>query len=283
MGIFQRKVVVAIGQAGAAGKQFEDLRVAFRIQMSRGRTPHEGTIRIWNINPVSAALLEGPAPTVILSVGYGDSADPENIIIPRQIFVGDVIRNGVRLQKEGPDRILTIEAKDGGFAYQSARVNLSFATATNFTAIFNAVAGAMRLPVGTQIIQPEVALTQGGTFSGSARDVLDRIADSTNSTWVITDGVLSIFPRGQAEASNFVPQFSSQTGNLIGSPQKKDRSGVQIRGLLDASIRPGSSYSVQSAAINGVFVADDVTFTGDSGFGNDFYVDIVGKPSGLSV
>jgi hypothetical protein len=279
-GVWGRHVSVSIGQAGVAGLALADLRCAFEVKMSKGSNPHTATIRLWNPNPLTLALLEGPLPTVGLRVGYGDAQIPGGgVVIPRQIFLGEVVKDGLRVEKEGRDRIATIEAQDTPGAYQLTRIVLTFPSAVALSAVVAAVAGALALPVGSIVVAPDVVLSQGGAFQGGARDVLDRIAASTGSHWWISDGVFFFGPAG-APVPSVAPVFSSLNGNLIGSPVKKDRGGVEVKALLDASLRPGGAFVVQSSTINGTYVASDVQFVGDSGYDLPFYVKAIGKLPG---
>jgi hypothetical protein len=281
-GLFGRRVVLSIGQAGVAGLALADLRVAFRVSMSRGGNPHTASIRVWNPNPVTLALLEnGPLPTVSLAVGYGDPLLPGGGPgIPRLIFLGEVVRDGLTIGREGPDRIAEIEAQDSPGAYQLGRVALTFPTSVSLSAVVAAVVAQLLLPVGTIAVVPDVVLTQGGTFAGAARDVLDRIAASVNGDWWISDGVFFfVSPRG-APAPGLAPLFSSIQGNLIGTPKKKDRGAVEVKALLDASLRPGVPFVLESLFLKGTYTASDVEFVGDSGFDTPFYVRATGELPG---
>lgn len=269
MAIFGRKATVTIGQAGAPGVALTGLRVAFRVEMSQSSVPHSAMIRLWNPNPASVALLEaGPLPTVLLAVGYGE--------IPRLVFTGDVVKDGLTVRKEGPDRIVEIEAQDGGTAYQTGTVNLSFATPVTVSAVVSAIVAQLALPVGLLQVVPDLTFPNGGVFSGQARDVLDRLAATVGAAWWISDGLFYFAPTA-APLSLPAPVFSTFQGNLIGSPKKKDRGGVEVRALLDASLRPGGSFVVASETVNGLYIASDVTFEGDSGFATPFYVTATGR------
>jgi hypothetical protein len=288
MGLFSRIVTVAVGQAGLPGLLVSGLRVNFRVKMSQSSSANEATIRMWNPNPATIALLEeGPQPTVVLSVGYGQALDPL-AKIPRQIFTGGVIKDGLTVRKEGPDRIVEIEAKDGGLAIASTNVNLTFKTPTAMSVVVAAIAAEMTLPIGSIALAPDVVLSNGGSFSGQGSVVLDRIAASVGGAWWITDGVFFfVAPASAPVPQGEAPLFSSLTGNLIGAVKRKDRGGVEVRALLDASLRPGSPFAVQSVdALTGVptepqvYTATDVVFEGDSGFDVPYYVTTTGRLPG---
>tara|TARA_R110000824_G_scaffold30668_9_gene100640 strand:+ start:1131 stop:1979 length:849 start_codon:yes stop_codon:yes gene_type:complete len=280
-GVFGRRVKFSVGQAGQAGLQLADLRVAFRVAMSTGRNPHTASIRVYNAAPSTLALLDaGPLPTVGLAVGYGDPLVPGGGPgIPRSIFLGEIVRDGMRIEKAGPDSIAEIEAADSPGAYQLNRIALTFPTTVTMSAVVGAIAAQLALPIGLISVVPDVTLAQGATFHAEARDVLDRIADSVGGDWWVSDGVFYFSPKG-VPLPGIAPLFSAKQGNLVGSPIKKDRGGVEIVGLLDADMRPGKSFVVESSTINGVYVATNVEFNGDSGFDVPFYVKITGKLPG---
>lgn len=284
MAVFGRKVTLAIGQAGLPGVLFSDLRINFRVKHSRSGTPNTCTVKVWNINPATAAILEGPAPTIILSVGYGDPLSPPDVetSIPRQIFAGDVIKDGLKISRAGPDRIMEIQAQDGGLAYQTGFVTLAFPTSVTMSSVIATIAAQLLLVVtpGAIVVAPDVVLTQGVTFSGSARSILDRFAASVNANWWISDGAFFFLPEG-APAPGLAPLFSSLAGNLIGTPVKKDRSTVEVVALLDAGLRPGVPFILQSNSVNGTYNAVDVQFAGDTGFDTPFYVTAIGKLPGV--
>ena len=295
MGLFGRLVNVAVGQAGLPGLLVSGLRVNFRVKMSQASTANEATIRIWNPNPATIALLEeGPVPTVVLQVGYGQALDPL-AKVPRMIFTGGVIKDGLTVRKEGPDRIVEIEAKDGGFEIAGTIINLTFKTPTAMSVVIASVAfemglitGSIVLAVGPATPVPDPVLANGGVFNGQASAILDRIAASLNGAWWVTDGVFFFQSPGTVPVvQGDAPLFSSITGNLIGAVKPKDRGGVEVRALLDASLRPGAPFAIETVdALTGltkkpqVYTATDVVFEGDSGFDTPFYVTVTGRLPG---
>ena len=277
MAVYGRRVSLALGQAGQTGKALTDLRVSFEVQMSRGTAAHTAKIRLYNALPTTLAALDGTDPTVLLQVGYGDPlVRGGGAGIPRTIFLGKVIRNGLKTQREATDRITTIEARDTPGVYEAPPVQLVYSQPVSHADVVRAVAGALGVSVGALSLPVEITLTQGGTFSGNPRTILDTIAASAGATWWVSDGVLYMAGEGEAVAAA-APSFSATQGNLIGSPEKKDRRGVKIRGLLDATMRPGRLFVVDSPTLSGTFVATDVRFVGDSWEG-PFYVELIGRP-----
>ena len=269
MALFGRQVILQIGPEGGTARSFEGFRVTFDVKMSKSSTPNSAVIEAYNLNPTSIALAQDPTSLVRLFVGYD---------VPRQIFQGNPIANGVRLDRRGPDRVLRLELQDGGRAWQEARVSVSFATSTTLRQVYDAISAQLGLPAGTVRIAEDFTFPQGVTLTGPARDVLDRLAVSTSSDWFIRDGAIQFIGATEDTGEQAVV-FSATAGNLIGSPTPKDN-GIEVTALLAPSLRPGKTFSVQSADYNGLYVAGDVSFRGDSGWDRPFYVTAVGTPSG---
>lgn len=267
MPLFRRQVYLQIGTEGDEGKSFRDLRVAFRTKATRSSTLNEGVIQVWNVNPDTVALAQNPDAVIRLWAGYD---------VPQMIFQGNPVEDGVVMKRQGPDRILSIEAQDGLRAYQEARVSVSFTTETTLEQLYATVAEQLGLPEGTIRVDSSFRFTQGGTFSGYARDVLERIAQSTGSGWFIRDGALQLVGVDEDTGERAVV-FSSTTGNLIGSPERTDK-GVEITALLAPTLRPGKPFRLESLDLSGDYIADTVEFQGDSGYSTPFYVKVLGIP-----
>mgnify|MGYP001558947488 CR=1 FL=1 len=267
MGLWGRQVILRFGQAGGDGREFRGFRVTFDVKMSKESTPNEAIIEAYNLNPASVALAQADGAVVELYVGYD---------IPRLIFRGNPIEDGVRLDRKGVDRVLRLECQDGGTAYQESRVALTFSTQTSASQIFEAVAASMGLPRGTIRLPDNFVFPRGMVLNAPARDVMDRLALATGSQWFIRDGTLQ-FVGADEDTGEEAIVFSAKAGNLIGSPTAKD-GGIEIRALLAPSLRPGKVFSLESEEYSGLYVADDVSFRGDSGWGTEFYVTASGTP-----
>ena len=269
MSLFKRQVFLQIGPAGEVGKSFAGFRIGFTVKMSASSTPNTATLEAYNLNDATLALAQRSDCVVRLLAGYD---------VPRLLFQGNPVKDGVRKERKGVDNVLTIEASDGGKAYKEARVSVGFATATTLRQVFDAVAVQTGLPSGTIRIPENVSFPHGITLAGNARDVLDRLALASGSQWFVRDGALQFVGVGEDTGEQAIV-FSSAAGNLIGSPTKKD-GGVSVKALLAPTLRPGKVFKVESRDLSGFYTATDVEFTGDSGFDSPFYVVAVGKPRG---
>ena len=274
MSLFGRSVVVEIGEEGGTGRRHTGLRVAFRVEMDQSSNPHTATIQVYNLRKGAETPLNERTGLVRLLVGYGtlDGTPPT----PRLIFQGNPVVGGVRVEKRATDRVTLVDAQDGGRAYQSARVSLSIATPTTALAVFREVATLAGYPTGQITAATDVTYPHGGAWYGPARDVLATLADTMGSRVWVSDGVLFLVPPDASLASP-VPLFSAARGNLVGSPTPKDGGRIEVTGLLDASVRPGRTISVESEQYTGQYVAEKVTFEGDSGYSAPFYVKAVAR------
>lgn len=267
MGLFGRQVFLSFGLAGFEGREFRDIRIRFRVDQKRTSDPHKAVIEAWNLTRESAAILQDPKVVVRLSAGYET---------PRQIFVGEPIKNGVAIRRQGTERLARIEALDGGKAYQESRVNVTMSTGSTIEQILEEVIGSFGLPTGTiEIPENNLSYPDGVHLGGTSRDVMDRLMESLGAQWFINDGVINVVGT-DAPVNVTGPLFSVAGGNLIGSPTPKDEGTIEIKALLDPDVRPGTPFRVESEQYSGDYTARDVIFTGDSGWDTPFYVTIIG-------
>lgn len=263
MGCFGRQVILQIGNEIGSGREFKGFRIRFRVEMTRKPEPNKATIEIYGVSAATIALVQAPESIVRLLVGYE---------VPMQIFRG----NPIESEHDKDVGLLTIRAQDGQRQWARARVNLSFATDTTSAQVFAAVSAALGLPTGAIALPGDIRLSQGAVLSGSARDVLDSLCRSIGAEWFIRDGALQVTSVGGSTMEPAVV-FSSLAGNLIGSP-KRTKEGCEITGLISPTLRPGKLFSVVSEEVNGIYVADSLSFDGDSGWETPFYVTAKGTP-----
>lgn len=267
MPLFDRQAILQIGPPGQPGREFRGIRIGFSIRMTRGATPNKGRIVAYNLSRESAALMQQDGAVVRLTLGYD---------VPRLVFQGTPVKAGVRERKQGADRVLIIEAEDGGAAVRNARLSLVFDGPTTLGQVYDAAAEQLGLPAGVVRIDRGHQFPNGLSLYGRAADVLDRLAVMSDGDWFIRDGVVNLIER-DGDTGDTAVKFSSASGNLIGEPEPTDL-GIKITALLEPSMRPGRAFVVESERYNGTYIARDVEFIGDSGFDNSFYVTVTGRP-----
>lgn len=279
MRVFGRSVVLSIGQAGADGLALPGFRVGFEVKMSRASAPNTAAIKVWNVSALTTAVLEGPLPSCTLAVGYGFADDPAPAI-PLPIFRGEVKKK--RMTRAGVDRVLELECQDGGVAWQHGRVVFTTVAPTSLASLIPIAAGQVQLPTGYIAPGIDVPLPHGTHVDEPFRSLMDRIAKSTQSTWSVIDGLLTVQPIGAPAPWPSAPLFSATGANLIGQPIRREKGGIEVRALLDPAMRPGRQFVVESLTQSGTYIAQDVRFIGDSGYDQPFYVEVIGRLPGVA-
>ena len=273
--LFGREVAIEFGTEGTTGRRLSGLRIAFDVLHTRSSPPSPARVQVWNLSDASISALQAPRSVVRLYTGYKDDG------LPKLIFAGNPTTTGTKIERQGVDRVATIELRDGGDRYQSARVDKSFRASTSFAEVFAEALDAFGLPSagGLPAGSSKITFPNGLHLAGTARDVFDMLAAAAGAHWFIRDGVVFMLGR-EAGTTETAPVFSSKARNLIGSPSRTEDEGIEIRALLDPSMRPGRPFRVESREFNGNYIARDVHFIGDSGFDLPFYVDVTGRPLG---
>lgn len=270
-GLFGRIVEVQLGRANSTGVAHRGLRVAFDVEHTDSSVPSTGRVDVYNLGADTVATMQRDDAVMRLLVGYQSQGG-----VPRQIFQGNPTKGGVRLERRDVDRILTIEAQDGGQAFRTKHISESLHTPTTSGQVFSALSEAYGVDLGyVEDVVGTVSFPRGITLVGPVPAQLDRIAELSDAQWTVRDGALHVWRRGSTTGEPSV-LFSSVTRNLVGTPTQKNGL-VEVTGLLAPSLRPGKPFRVESDEINGDFVATKVRFFGDSGWATPFYTRAVGK------
>lgn len=264
--MFGRQVIVEIGEAGGVGRRFKNLRIGGRIEKSPKSGPNTAVLEIYNPAPDSIAAAQNPRAVVRVLAGHD---------VPRLLFVGTIIKNGARIEQAGPDRILTIEAMDGGRSYQEAHINESFSRTSTMEQVFGALAAKLGVQLGAVSPGESMQFPRGLTLAGPVRSVLDDLASSLGAEWSIQDGALQVLSDDE-DTGEAVVRVSSRTGNLIGTP-KIGSDGLEITALLDGRLRPGRRLVIESKQFEGVYRASEVQHIFDSGWDSSFHTVVVAK------
>ena len=266
--LYGRQVFLDIGPEDGPFKRFEDLRISGRIRKTLGGDPNSAEIDVYNIAPDSIAAAQQSGAIVRLFAGYS---------VPRLVFTGSINPEGVSVKKQGPDRVLSIEAKDGGRRYRLARINKTFDRGTDLGEVFSELASATGLPLGAVDVPQGAQLTQGVTLTGRVSDALDTLARSLDADISFQDRALQILPRGGFSQDEAILVTSEPRGrNLIGSPAPGSE-GLEIRALLDGRFLPGQRISLESERYSGLYRIRQLEHALDSGWDQSFYSDLICK------
>lgn len=272
---YGRRVAVSIGTtAGGQARRVEGLRVEFRVIMTATSLPFEATIEIYNPAPQTIAAARARNAQVVLEAGYQ---------APGVVFRGEPIRGGVRVRKQGPDRILTVEAADSWKARATSWLVKSYEPQTGAGQVVADCAAALGVDVGVIRVPGDLRYPRGVSFACPACDVLDAIAEATGASWRLDGGALYLSPDDEPIRAERGPLITPQTG-LVGSPTLREDAGgdaIEVRSLLLPGMRPGRRFRVESESLGrGArdYTAREVMHVGDSGWDQAFYSEILGVP-----
>lgn len=264
--IFRRQVIVQFGQPGEEGREFTDLRISGIVEKTLGGEPNTARVDIVNPSDASVGDTRESGTMIRVLAGYD---------VPRLIFQGHINPDGVEIEQNGADRILKIEAQDGGRQFRDAHIEESFSTEMNPEQVFGVIADAMGLPLGVVDLEDDVRWSRGICISAPARDALDELTSAIGAVWSIQDGDLQIVMKG-ADTGETAVVLSTDNGNLVGRPKPQD-DGLEMQALLDGRIRPGRRVVLESRDFEGTYRVRSVNHDFDSGHDANFYTTVLGR------
>jgi hypothetical protein len=220
---------------------------------------------MYNLSPATIIFIEQRIGRISVLAGYGQ--------LPQLLFLGDIAPGGVVTERQGADRVTTVEAGDGQADFSQTRFDFHFGPGTPVSLVLATMVAETGLILGTAAPLPPRQYATGVTFFGLLRAALDEVVGA-EGRWSIQDGVLEIRLRGQPVPEPAVV-LNSLTG-LIGSPTRTD-DGVNATSLLRPDIRPGRIAQLLSESFTGFVRVARVVHTGDTE-GNDWTTEIEGKP-----
>ena len=263
---YMRQIFLDVGVPGSSFRRFADLRISARVRKGLEGEPNSAEIDVYNTSEDSVAATQEDGAIVRLFAGYGT---------PRLIFEGSINRGGATMTKRGPDRLLSIQAKDGGREFRQARINRTFDRGTTLREVFDALADETGLPLGAVEIPEAAQLTQGVTLAGRVSDELDRLARSLDVSISVQDQLIQVVPRDGFAPDQAIRVTSEPNGkNLIGSPAPGG-DGLEVRALLDGRFLPGHRIALDSERFDGVYRVLSLEHVLDSGWDQSFYSDLV--------
>lgn len=261
--LWQRQVFVRIDRGNDTAKELRGLRVKCSVKATSSPSPSEATLEIYNASADTTAYLSAGS-TVEVWAGYD---------VPRLLFRGNPVYDGVRAEWKGPDRVVRAELADGGDIWTEGRVSLSYSTATSFETILKAAFDQTGIPTA-RVVFPAGSTPGAYSFGGTVRDLFSDLAKRTGNQWFLRDGAVCLFAAG-GDTGEDALLISSRTGNLVGTPTKKD-TGIECKALVAPLLRPGMPFVLESRELNGTYTVKEIAYSLDS-FGGDFYMTIKGE------
>ncbi len=266
--LWERRCVLQVGD-----RQWDSLRVVFRVERSLTKSPNRAEIAIYNLAPETIGRLNKPGSVVRLTAGYRETAEV--------IFTGDLQR--IQVQRQGADTECQIIARDGGLAWQRTISAGLSGSDLSLAGAVQRIATAMQVavPAETRDALAGRRLRRATAMHGQAPQTLDVLLRSAGYEWSIQDGALQVLATGSALPSRAV-LLSPQTG-LIESPVQAERgAGWVATSLLQPKIRPGRVVRLQAERGSGDYRAVRVVHAGDTHSAGSWTTEIELRPRGTA-
>lgn len=264
--------------AGQNGLEITDMRMKFQIERSVKADPNACMLEIYNLSETTRKFCENRPLTVWIDAGYDNN--------PKQLFTGDSHFAFSRMEK--PEWVTKIQLRDGGQAYDNARINMTYGSGVPVSKVLNDFASKFGLrvdPAQAKALAPLLSQTLPGArvYQGPVRDQLTQLLSPVGVQWSIQNSTLQLLR--DVDTTGFTFVISQETG-MIGSPEwtspKSDTkpNQLKIKSLLQPEIGPGTAIIVRSADINGVtFRVQKIVHRGDT-HGDEWISEIEALPPG---
>ena len=258
-----------------------DLRITAKITKTLDKTPNDGTVTVYNLNPDHRSQFQGKGCRVWLEAGYSAVQGQPGTV--SQVFVGDV--RFAQSKREGVDWLTVLELGEGERAYKHSRVSLGVKAGQTRAAILKQVVKQAGWDLGdVDLLLPELQQTvlNGWSHHGPAWQAMDALCKPRGLSWSIQNGAIQVLPPKGAMPTPAIVLDSAH--GLVGSPAfgsaptKSKARTISIKALLQPDLCPGRLIALSSAAFTGPVVAQKVVIDLDS-WGGPFFSDCEAVPA----
>lgn len=208
-------------------------RLVFVVEQDESSNSNKAKIQVYNLSEDSRTFLEQDNLVVFLNAGYESGVS--------NLFFGDLQR--FEETRVGPDIITTLECADAQNILRAANIQIGLGPGATNRQVLSMAAKKLNVAIA-QIEQiPLISYTQGFSFSGQVKEVLNQITKTVGFTWSIQNGELIILSKEGTDKQEAVV-FSPETGPI--SYPSKDKETVKFENLLNPKVRPGRAGILQS-------------------------------------
>ena len=267
---FDRQYRFSAGPAGGAGfevghtskAQPVAIHVNFSFQKSDLAAQNTGRVTLWNLNPSQLAVLNQKDCSASLKAGYGTRLS--------LLFAG--IISHVTTSLDGADRKTEIEVIDNLIQIRDTYVAVSYTGTVNWKTIMDDVAGQMGVAVTYSYNAAFVDISNGFSYVGKAKDIMDKGCKCCGLVWSLQNGVMQVKKPGDV-MSKEVYVLSPDSG-LLGIPARvvvtqdeatgKNTLGWDVEYFLNGAINIDDYVKVESKTVTGYFRVYSIEMTGDN-------------------
>jgi len=259
-----------------AGFRIQDPRIVFEVERTADETAMQGTIEIYNLKRDNQERIYERGGPIVLSAGY-----PETVSI---LLDGNVER--VRNRRDGRSRITTIECVGQSIALD----RLGGVTMRSYDGLIGAHIIFADIVKDIGLESGDLSYIQNyrvknfvwsGPSSAALSTLLRYVATGGGEQfrWFDDDGVIRI--RSIGDVPTYTPFIvtNKKTG-MIDSPTVTD-DGVEVSMLLEPRVQIGSSVTIGSETIRGIFTCVRIRHRGDTWSG-DFITELLVRSRGGS-
>lgn len=243
---YKRKASLIVGDGSGGALDLSELRFSFAVRRGDRQTPNSADIRVYNVGAETSNSVMQLIPTpefsrVVIQAGYEGNFGV--------IFDGQIIQ--VRRGRENQtDTYLDIMAADGDRAYNHSFSSLSMAAGqtlpSNQLSILLKDMASYGIGAGHIPAMQGNPLPRGKVIFKPTRDALRDLADNTETTWSIQDGLVNFIPL-TAYIPGEVPVVNSETG-MVGLPEQA-QNGIKVKTLLNPSLKIGQAIQLNNDSI----------------------------------
>jgi hypothetical protein len=237
----------------ADGKAPTGLRVSFEIDKTSASTSNKAKIDVYNFSALSR-LHYRRGFQIQLQAGYFGAIST--------IFVGDIPEGpkGATTKRKGADLVTTFECGETERNIVFSRFDQSYPPKTPIITIFNDLAAALDVDLGSVSGITQEYFNSGVSLSGSVKSSLDKLCSKQGLEWNIQNGHLRIYPIRKPVDTAIV--LTKSTG-LINVPSQGGQF-LTFEALLNPALMPGALVQIKSTTVSGFFKIKRSLFQGDS-------------------
>lgn len=234
-----------------SGVLIKGLQIEFDIDkvINNRLKANTSTIKIYNLTPAQATLLQKDQLSVRLLVGYKNTTLSE-------LCLGNVIETST--VKDGTDRVTTLTIGEAFSIMNNTIVSGTIPAGKTLRDVLKAMITQAGLAEGElfgEIL--ETTLLWGYPLEGSFKQQMDEICYSYRLDYFVDKGRVSVRPSGSHPSRKNTAYVFNQNTGLLGIPfieswnegkKKKDRTkvkGIGFEALLNPQVQPGSIVKLE--------------------------------------
>ena len=274
---WNRQYRCAIGQPGqtgvllgeSVGESGMPLHISFAVEKGDKESNNTATVKFWNLAPATIAEIKRKNAVLELRAGYGAN-------LPL-ILAGDISK--ATTEQENANMVTTIEVVDGLVAVRDTYISISFTKKTTGIKIIESVVNSMGISYlmseqARKILEQKV-FTNGYSFVGAAKTVLQKVCGTCGLSWSIQNGVLQIVVTGSTISTKGyvlsadsgligIPKEITLSGTNKDAQKQEEQKGYEVQYFMNGAIGVDDLIMLESKRVKGYFKVCSIAINGDN-------------------